>query len=191
MWRENGDYVPNILIDTTTHAVVLSSDLFCGPQAIANEADKGQTTLDLWLRRGEMRKMLRSSVLLAVLAVVLGCCIPSQNTYAKNDNNSIQPVQSLTVFDGRGKKVGSVLGFLGANPIVALRVGGELAILSLYGTRIMIADRGPCHFPSCFLSRLIALVRHSSQEESHSPPHPRATFSLDPTFTFPMGPLRA
>ena len=83
-------------------------------------------------------KNLRENFLLAALSVLLGFSFTGYKAYAQNKDNqdALQPVQGLTVFDAKGKRVGNVLGFTldtggfwGGAATVALRVGGELVIL--------------------------------------------------------------
>jgi len=67
-----------------------------------------------------------------VLSLLLGLGLAHQNGFA-GEKSTTQPVQSLSVFDSNGKRVGSVLGFAGSNelPTVGLRVDGRLIVLKV------------------------------------------------------------
>jgi hypothetical protein len=81
-------------------------------------------------------KQLREYMLLAALSVLLLHSFTSYKAYAQNKGkqDALQPVQGLTVFDGNGKRVGTVLGFAGGSgafPSVAFRLDGRLIILNV------------------------------------------------------------
>ena len=78
----------------------------------------------------------RNNFGLAALALLLGCSFASYKANAEDKDNKdnkdrARLVQSLSVFDANGKRVGNVLGFFGANAIIAFRVDGEVVILGL------------------------------------------------------------
>ena len=72
-----------------------------------------------------MREFQQSSLTLAWL-VLFGCGLLAVE-------DTLQPVQGLTVFDAKGKRVGTVIGFGNTTelPTVAFRVHGRLVILKV------------------------------------------------------------
>jgi len=95
---------------------------------------------------------VQKSLTQAVLSLLLICSAAGHKADAQNkgNQNAIQPVQSLTVFDANGKRVGNVLGFYvenssafrGGDATVALRVGGELVILYVKPDRFTGKEHG-------------------------------------------------
>ncbi|OFV90947.1 MAG: hypothetical protein A3H28_03510 [Acidobacteria bacterium RIFCSPLOWO2_02_FULL_61_28] len=94
----------------------------------------------------------RKSLLLAALTFFLGCSFLSPG--GKAEEKTIQPVQNLTIFDGGGKRVGTVLGFnfestgglqgfvQGGDATVAMRIAGELVILYVRLDRFIGKEQG-------------------------------------------------
>ena len=92
-----------------------------------------------------MTKQFGKNTLLAALTLLLICGLASHRAYAADDKDkdSIQPVQSLTVFDVNGKKVGGVLDATVTIATVAFRVNGELVILDLTHDHFGGTSQGP------------------------------------------------
>ena len=81
-------------------------------------------------------KKLRQNLLLAVLCGLIGSSFTGYKAYGQNKKSqgALQPVQGLTVFDAKGQRIGTVLGFgsaSGSFPTIAFRVEGRLVILNV------------------------------------------------------------
>jgi len=79
---------------------------------------------------------LRKNFLLIAISILLSYCFTSYTVHAQNRGNqdALQPVQGLSIFDAKGKRVGTVLGSTGYNgipPSVAFRLDGRLIILEV------------------------------------------------------------
>ena len=78
-------------------------------------------------------KNLRKGLLLISIFLLLGCSFVVYKAYAEDKANKgrLLPANDLTVFDGTGKRVGTVLGFWGTNATIAFRLDGEMVIIGV------------------------------------------------------------
>ena len=68
----------------------------------------------------------------AVFLAVIGCSFARQQVRAEEkDINPLQTIQTLTVFDANGKRVGNVITLFGTYASVAFRIRGEIVVLGV------------------------------------------------------------
>ena len=70
----------------------------------------------------------RNILLVVLVSLLFEISFAAQHTDAREN---VQPVENLSVVDGRGRRVGNVLGFREQIAKIALRIDGELAILNV------------------------------------------------------------
>jgi len=101
------------------------------------------------------------------------CMVQLSAGQGRGASNGLEPAQSLTIFDGRGKRVGNVLALHQQGPVVGFKIQGELVLLTVeqgkLGGGYLTAEYSSLYFESdnCTGTPFVPLSLGSSVSPVH------------------------